>query len=152
MAISTAFKIPEAGNVFACHHLRSIAQTAYTQLVTLKKLREKELRQPETIENVTITSERLNKIQQRINTLDSLPDGLDRKTVTDTLKKLNAWKGIKSVQKLLHDYTDGAKAQLETPAFLAELVKDTDEKNLILSDGVRPTTLSVNLLAILLRA
>jgi hypothetical protein len=65
---------------------------------------------------------------------------------------LNTWKGIKSVQKLLRDYTDGAKAQQETPAFLAELVKDTDEKNLILSDGVKPTTLSVNLLAILLRA
>lgn len=152
IAISTAFKTPEAGDVFSARYLCSMAQTVYTQLVTLKNLRAKELSQVETIENVTVTSERLNKIQQRISTLDSLPEGLDRKTVKDTLKKLNTWKGIKSVQKLLRDYTDGAKAQLETSAFVTELVKDTDEKNLILSDGVKPTMLSVNLLAILLRA
>lgn len=152
IAISTAFKTPEAGDVFSARYLRSMAQTVYTQLVALKNLRAKELSQVETIENVTVTSERLNKIQQRISTLDSLPDGLDRKTVKDTLKKLNTWKGIKSVQKLLRNYTDGAKAQLETATFVAELVKDTDEKNLILSDGVKPTMLSVNLLAILLRA
>jgi hypothetical protein len=53
---------------------------------------------------------------------------------------------------LLRDYTDGAKAQLKTSAFVTELVKDTDEKNLILSDGIKPTRLAVNLLAILLRA
>ncbi|OCQ92570.1 helicase [Limnothrix sp. PR1529] len=152
IAISTAFKTPEAGDVFSARYLRSMAQTAYTQLVALKNLRAKELSQMETIENVTVTSERLNKIQQRISTLDSLPDGLDRKTVKDTLRKLNTWKNIKSVQKLLRDYTDGAKAQLETLEFVTELVKDTDEKNLILSDGIRPTKLSVNLLAILLRA
>ncbi len=152
MAISTAFKTPEAGDVFSSRYLRSMAQTVYTKLVALKNHRATELSQVETIENVTVTSERLNKIQQRISTLDSLPDGLDRKTVKDTLKKLNTWKGIKSVQKLLRDYTDGAKAQLETSAFVTELVKDTDEKNLILSDGIKPTRLSVNLLAILLRA
>jgi superfamily II DNA/RNA helicase len=152
IAISTAFKTPEAVDVFSARYLRSMAQTVYTQLVALKNLRAKELSQVETIESVTVTSERLNKIQKRISTLDSLPDGLDRKTVKDTLKKLNTWKGIKSVQKLLRNYTDGVKAQLETATFVAELVKDTDEKNLILSDGVKPTMLSVNLLAILLRA
>ncbi|MGL5083849.1 MAG: hypothetical protein ACRC8A_20390 [Microcoleaceae cyanobacterium] len=65
---------------------------------------------------------------------------------------MNTWKGIKSVQKLLRDYTDGVKAELETSAFVIELVKDTDEKNLILSEGVKPTTISVSLLALLLRA
>lgn len=84
--------------------------------------------------------------------MDSLPDGFDRKTVKDTLKKLNTWKGIKSVQKLLRDYTDGAKAQLETSTFVIELVKDTDEKNLILGDSVKPTALSISISAMLLRA
>lgn len=129
-----------------------MAQTLYTQLVALKNQRAKELSQLETIENVTITSERLNKIQQRISSLDSLPDELDRKTVKDTLKKLNTWKGIKSVQKLLRDYTNGVKAELETSAFIAELVKDTDEKNLILRDGIKLSTLSVSLSALLVRA
>ncbi|UZQ53701.1 hypothetical protein OOK60_14535 [Trichothermofontia sichuanensis B231] len=152
IAISTAVKTPEAGDVFSAKHLRAMAQTVYTQLVALKTQRAQQLSQMETIENVTLTSERLNQIQQRISTLESLPAGLDRQTVKDTLKKLNTWKGIKSVQKLLRDYTDGTKAQLETSTFITELVKDTDEKNLILSDGVRPTTLSVKLLAMLLRA
>jgi hypothetical protein len=61
--------------------------------------------------------------------------------VKDTLKKLNAWKGIKSVQNLLQDYTDGVKAGLNTLVFVAELLKDTDEKNLILNDAVRPSYL-----------
>jgi len=152
MALSTAVKTPEAGDVFSARYLRTSAQKLYSQLVAMKQQRLSELAQPETLENVTITSERLNKIQQRISTLDALPDGLDRKTVKDTLKKLNAWKGIKSVQKLLRDYTDGAKAELETSVFVTELVKDTDEKNLILSDGIKASVLSVSLSAMLLRA
>lgn len=152
MALSTAVKTPEAGDVFSARHLRTSAQKLYTQLVELKQQRSSELAQFEALENITITSERLNKIQQRISTLDSLPDGCDRKTVKDTLKKLNAWKGIKSVQKLLRDYTDGTKAGLENSVFVAELVKDTDEKNLILSDGVKASTLSIAISAMLLRA
>jgi hypothetical protein len=152
VALSTAVKTPEAIDVFSARYLRTAAQKLYTQLVELKQQRLSELAQPETLENVTITSERLNKIQQRISTLDSLPDGLDRKTVKDTLKKLNAWKGMKPVQKLLRNYTDGAKAQLDTPIFVSELVRDTDEKNLILSDGIKPVSLSVSLSALLLRA
>ena len=152
MALSTAVKTPEAGDVFSARHLRTSAQKLYTQLVELKQQRSSELAQSEALENITITSERLNKIQQRISTLDSLPDGCDRKTVKDTLKKLNAWKGSKSIQKLLRDYTDGTKAQLDTPAFVSELVKDTEEKNLILSDGIKPRSLSISLSALLLRA
>jgi Helicase conserved C-terminal domain len=152
MALSTAVKTPEAGDVFSARYLRTSAQKLYSQLVELKQQRSSSLLQPETLENVTTTSERLNKIQQRISSLNSLPDGLERKMVKDTLKKLNAWKGIKSIQKLLRDYTDGAKAQLETSCFVAELVKDTDEKNLILSDGIKPTALTISLSAMLLRA
>lgn len=102
------------------------------------------------IENVSMTSERLNKIQQQIGTLEQLPDGIERQSVKDTLKKLNAWKGMKSIQKLLRDYTDGAKAQLETADFVAKLVKDSDEKNLVLNDSVKPSLLSISLSAMLL--
>lgn len=151
-ALSTAVKTPEAIDVFSARHLRTLAQKLYTQLVELKQQRSSELAQPETLENVTLTSERLNKIQQRISTLEALPDGVDRQAVKDMLKKLNTWKGMKSVQKLLRDYTDGAKAQLDTPTFVLDLVKDTDEKNLILSDGIKPASLSISLSAMLLRA
>jgi superfamily II DNA or RNA helicase len=152
IAIATACKTPEAGDVFSSKYLLSNAQALYTQLVSLKQQRAAELAQPETVENISVTSERLSKIQQRISTLDRLPDGLERKTVKDTLKRLNIWKGTKSVQTLLRNYTDGAKSQLDTSTLVAELVKDTDEKNLILSDGIKPATLSVGLSAMLLRA
>jgi hypothetical protein len=73
-------------------------------------------------------------------------------TVRDTLKKLNAWKELRSVQKLLRDYTDGQKADLEPSLLVIELVKDTDEKNLILEEGIQPAKLSISLSAMLLRA
>ncbi|MDX2099051.1 MAG: DEAD/DEAH box helicase, partial [Leptolyngbyaceae cyanobacterium bins.59] len=152
IAIATACKTPESGDVFSARHLQSMTQKLYTQLVALKQQRAKELSEPETIENINVTSERLNKIQKRINTLQELPDGLDRKVVKETLRKLNNWKDMKSVQKLLKEYTDGAKAQLEPAEFTVQLVKDTDEQNLILSDGIKPTRLSVSLCAMLLRA
>ncbi|WP_448562327.1 hypothetical protein [Trichothermofontia sp.] len=102
---------------------------------------------------VTVSTSTIDRmLKKRISTLDSLPDRLDRKTVKDTLKKLNVWKSIKPVQKLLRDYTDGAKARLETPVFVTEPIKDTDEKNLILDDGIKPTALMVSLLAMPIRA
>ncbi|HEY9626939.1 MAG TPA: hypothetical protein V6C84_06535 [Coleofasciculaceae cyanobacterium] len=101
---------------------------------------------------MTLTFEQLNKIQQRISTLEVLPNGVDRQAVKDMLKKLNTWKGMKSVQKLLLDYTDGAKSQLDTPTFVLDLGKHTDEKNLILSDENKPAPLSISLSAMLLRA
>ena len=150
MEISTAFKTPEAGDVFSAKYLVSRTQALYDRLVLLKQQRVTELTQPETLEN--IISERLNKIQQRISALDCFPKGLDRKTVKETLKKLNLWKGIKPVQKLLRDYTDGAKAQLDSSGLVTALIKDTDALNLIASEGIKPTTLKFSLASLLLRA
>lgn len=151
-AITTAFKTPETGNIFSITHLLSCAQTLYQQLVTLKQERTAELIQPDTLENVTITSERLNKIQLRINTLDTFPESITRASVKDTLKKLNACKHMKSVQKLLKDYTDGAKSHLNTPEFVSQLVLDTNTLNLLAYEGIKPVNLKLSLAALLLRA
>ena len=113
VAIATAFKTPEAGDVFSSKYLLSELQKLYNQLVTLKQQRSAELAQPETLENISITSERMTQIQRRVSTLDSFPLGLDRVTVRNTFKKLNAWKEIKGVQKLLREYTDGDKAKVD---------------------------------------
>jgi hypothetical protein len=152
VAIATAVKTPEAGDVFSSKHLLNYAQLIYSQLVALKHQRDAELAQPSETEPITLTSERLSKIQQRINLLDSLPEGCDRKTVRDTLRKLNTWKGSKPIQKLLREYTDGAKSKLDPADFVAELVKDTDEKNLILEEGIKPSSLKISLAAMLVRA
>jgi len=152
MAIATAFKTPVAGDVFSAKYLLSCAQSLYNQLVTLKQQWVVELELPEMLENISITSERISKIQRRVSSLDSFPNGLERATVKNTFKKLNAWKEIKQVQKLLRDYTDGNKAQLDNAIFVTHLVQDTEALNLIVHEGIKPKSLQVSLAAILLRA
>lgn len=152
MAIATAFKTPIATNVFSTKYLLSCAQSLYNELVMLKQQRVAELEQPETLENISITSERISKIQRRVSMLDSFPAGLDRATVRSTFKKLNNWKEMKPVQKLLRDYTDGNKTTLDDENFVMQLVQDTDKLNLIASEGIKPTGVQISLAALLLRA
>ncbi|BCL40119.1 helicase-related protein [Nostoc sp. MS1] len=152
MAIATAIKTPIASNIFSTRYLLSCAQTIYDELVRLKQQLSIELEQTETLENLTITSERLTKIQRRLSALDSFPSGLDRSMVKGALKKLNSWKEMKPVQKLLKEYTDGIKASLDDENFVIELVQDTDKLNLIFSEGIKPTSIKVSLAAFLLKA
>ncbi len=152
VAIATAFKTPEAGNVFSTKYLLSELQKLYSQLVTLKQQRSAELAQPESLENINITSERITRIQRRVSMLDSFPSELDRTTVRNTFKKLNTWKETKGVQKLLREYTDGDKSKLDDASFVVSLVQDTDTLNLIADEGIKPTSLKVSLAALLLRA
>ncbi|YAF99049.1 MAG: helicase-related protein (plasmid) [Nodularia sp. CChRGM 3473] len=152
IAIATAFKTPVAGNVFSSKYLLSCSQSLYNELVKLKQQRSAELEQPETFANISITSERITKIQRRLSMLDSLPEGLDRAIVRGTLKKLNSWRENKSVQKLLKDYTDGDKSGLDNEKFVIQLVQDTDKLNLILDEGIKPSSVQFSLAAFLLRA
>lgn len=152
LAIANAFKTPEVGDVFSSKYLLSELKQLYNQLVTLKKQRSAELAQPETLENINITSERITRIQRRVSMLDSFPSGLDRTNVRSTFKKLNTWKETKGVQKLLREYTDGDKSKHDDANFIINLVQDTDTLNLIASEGIKATSLKISLAALLLRA
>ena len=152
VAIATAVKTPEAGDMFSAKYLLNSAKQIYKELVALKQERISELAQADSLGTVDITSERLNRIKGRINALDAFPEGINRAIVKETLKKLNGGKHMKSVQKLLKDYTEGDKAKLEGGEFLARLVEDTDLLNLLLFDGVKPTDLKLSLSALLIRA
>ncbi|MHC5716907.1 MAG: helicase-related protein [Nostoc sp.] len=152
LAIATAIKTPVASNIFSTKYLLSCAQSIYNELVKLKQQRSAELEQPETLENISVTSERITQIQRRLSMFDSLPEGLDRAAVRGTLKKLNSWRENKSVQKLLKEYTDGNKAGLDNEDFVIQLVEDTDRLNLILDEGIKSTSIKVYLAALLLRA
>ncbi|KJH70220.1 helicase-related protein [Aliterella atlantica] len=151
IAIATAFKTPVSGDVFSTTHLLAKAQNLYNELVMLKQQRVTQVEQPETLENITITSDRIYKINQRVSKLDSFPAGIERTVVKTTFKKLNAWRENKQVQKLLRDYTDGNKAQLDDASFVSQLVQDTDKLNLIAQEGIKPSSLKVSLAALLLR-
>lgn len=150
-AIATAFKTPQAATVLSTHKLLTHAETLYKQLVDLKRQRSTQLGGEETLENVTITSVRLNRIQQRLGSLKQLPEGIDGKTLRTTLKKLNAWKNLKSVQKLLRAYTDGNRATLEDADFVVQLVSQTDTLNLLDANEIKAVSLRVHLSALLLR-
>jgi hypothetical protein len=152
LAIATAIKTPIANNIFSSKYLLSSAESIYKELVKLKQQRSAELERPETLENINITSERISKIQRRLSRLDSLPDGLDRVIVKGTLKKLNSQRENKYVQKLLKDYTDGDKTSLDDEKFVIQLVQDTDKLNLILTEGIKPSSMQISLSALLLRA
>jgi hypothetical protein len=152
VAIATAFKTPEAGNVFSTEYLLAIANNLYAQLVKLKQERIANLDKSDSLETISVTSERLSKIQARIGAVEVFPDGIDRAIVKDTLKKLNSCKHMKDVQKLLRNYTEGEASKLEISNFVVQLVFDTSRLSLLPTDTVRPTSLRVSLSAMLLRA
>jgi hypothetical protein len=55
------------------------------------------------------------------------------------------------VQKLLKEYTNGDKSNLGDEKFIIQLVEDTDRLNLILDEGIKPTSMQISLTAFLLR-
>lgn len=153
IAIATASKTPEAGDIFSTKYLLQNADNLYQRLVEYKRELESGLQQEASNENITTPSERITKIQNRIQKMTALPDGLDRKAVRDALKKLVQWKEThKNVQKVLRDFTEGAKSKLDDDSFLRQLVEDTDNLNLIAGDGIKATSLTVSLAAVLMRA
>ncbi|NLQ06173.1 helicase-related protein [Cylindrospermopsis raciborskii] len=152
LAIATAIKTPVANNIFSAKYLLSCAESIYNEVVQLKQQLSGEIEQPETLENITITSEKISKIQGRFSKMDSLPNCLNKASVNSTLKKLNSWKETKLVQKLSKDYTDGDKAKLDDEQFAIQLVEDTDKLNLVLEEGIKSTSLEISLAALLLRA
>jgi ATP-dependent helicase YprA (DUF1998 family) len=151
IAITTAFKTPAAGEVISAKDILTVAQNLYNQLVTLKQQRHSELEQVETLENISLTSERISKIQKRIRAMDNFPPKIDRQTIKDTLKKLISGKELRNVQKLLRKFTDESKNQLTDYEFIKQLVNDTEVLNILSFEGIKPTSLNASLSALLLR-
>lgn len=150
-AISTSLKTPTFSSVLASTTLLAHADTLYKQLVELKQQRSNQLEGEENLENVTITSNRLNRIQKRIQAINQLPKGIKPKAMRATLQKLNARKDYRPVQKILRAYTDGDKAQLEDEDFITQLFSDTDTLNLLPDSEIKAVSLSFSISALLLR-
>ena len=151
VAIATAFNTPEISEVIGANQLLTSASNLYKQLVNLKQYLSTDLAQVDTIANITVNSERLNKIKKRVAMLSSFPQCISRQDVTETLKKLNSCKHSKLVQKLLKDYTNGEKAKLDSDTFVIQLVADTNKLNLLLIDNAKASSLQMSLDALLLR-
>ena len=151
MAIAAGFKTPELSDVVPTQPLLSLAETTYQQLVNLKQQRQAELEQPETLENISWTSERLAKINRRLQAVESVPEGVTGQMVRATLKILQQHKTKKAVQLLLRRLTDGEKSQLNNDDFIKELVNETGKLALLDYEAIKPTNLEISIEAILVR-
>ncbi|AIE76085.1 helicase-related protein [Synechocystis sp. PCC 6714] len=150
-AIAAGFKTPELSDVVSTQPLLSLAETTYQQLVNLKEQRQAELEQPETLENISLTSERLAKINRRLQTIESVPEEITGQMVRATLKILQQHKTKKAVQLLLRSLTDGEKSKLSNNDFIKELVNETGKLALLDYETTKPTNLTVAVEAILVR-
>ena len=150
-AIAAGFKTPELSDVLQTKSLLSLAEKTYQQLVNLKQQRQAELDQPETLENIDLTSERLAKINRRLQGIESVPEGVERSMIRATLKRLNQHKTKKAVQLLLRRLTDGEKSKLNDDEFIKELVNETGKLSLLDYETIKPTNLSMTVEAILIR-
>lgn len=152
VAIATAFKTPQINDIVSAKSVLNQASILYEQLVNLKQQRQSQLDEPETLENITSTSERIIKIQRRLNQEGvTLPNGINTKIIRATLKNLNQYKTQKSVQKLLKDYTEGDKSNLSDTQLIQQLVNDTALLSLINYDTTQAKSLTISLNALLLR-
>ena len=102
-------------------------------------------------QRVNISSDRLNKINSRIQQLESLPQGITRQQIKEALRLLNDWKQNKEVQQILRDYADGDKSQLSIEEYTTNLVHDTMNQGLIPKTEIQAVELNLSLEAILLR-
>jgi hypothetical protein len=102
-------------------------------------------------QRVNISSDRLNKINSRIQQLESLPQGLTRQQIRGAMRLLNDWKQNKEVQQILRDYTEGDKSQLSIEEYTTNLVHDTMNRGLVPKTEIQAVDLTLSLDAILLR-
>jgi len=148
-AISAALTTPRFASMLKSSILLDRAQALYDALVQLKTERLAQLVPDDEAESANTSSARINRIQQRIRSLPSLPEGIDKKMITNSLKKLNTWKSLKSVTRLLKNFTDGSQSKLEDEAFITEFVAEVDRLSLMESDQIQASSLKITLSALL---
>lgn len=149
-AISIAFQTPEYHQVVSTSTIMEKAENLYSQLVKLKRQYEQYLDIPDIIENINIVSERVSRIQKKIRQMNSFPEGINRKTVKETLNKLNQYQQNKKVQKLLKEFTDGNNNSLANDEFIHELVYQTNQLSLLDIPIIKPSKLTISLSALLM--
>ncbi len=150
-AIATGFKTPEYMGVVSAFQTLEKAQLLYNKLLEIKQEYEPQLEVTDNfVEHLTVTSERVNRIQKRIRTMEILPDKIDRKTIKTTLNQLNQHKEKKTVQELLKNYTDGEKSRLPDGNFILALIKDIEDMALLNFETIKQSKMTVSLDALLM--
>jgi hypothetical protein len=123
----------------------------YQELISFKQSLFTDLKISNLDDRVNINSERLTRIDSRIQQLESLPTGITRQQIKQAMRLLNDWKQNKEVQQILRDYTDEDRAKLSIEDYTTNLVHNTMDRGLIPKAEIQAVGLSLSLDAILLR-
>jgi superfamily II DNA or RNA helicase len=153
IAIATANQTPELGKIIPVDRLLASLTELYQQLVIVKQLYLTDLDREEDRPDVVTSSERLNRIQRRLNQMNlaELPPEITAQIVKTTIGKLDAWKDSKDSQKILRSYADGAKSQLPNSQFLVEFLAEVDRLNLMERPKAKRASLKLTIRAVLLK-
>ncbi|AFY92533.1 helicase-related protein [Chamaesiphon minutus] len=153
LAIATANQTPALGRVIPRERSLTELTELYDRLVKLKQEYLADLDREETTSDVKTASERLSRIQQRIQRLhlNDLPADISPKVVKTAIGKLDSWKESKVVEKLLRAYNDGEKSQLPDTQFLMEFLTEVDLLNLIDLPKAKKASLKISVNALLLK-
>jgi hypothetical protein len=123
----------------------------YQELINFKQSLITDLKVSNLDNRVNINSDRLNKINSRIQQLENLPEGITRQQIKEALQLLNDWKQSKEVQQILRDYTEGDKSQLSIEEYTTNLVNETMSQGLISQTSIQAVELNLSLEAMLMR-
>jgi superfamily II DNA or RNA helicase len=153
IAIATTSKTPELHQIIQPDQLLSSLNNLYQQLVNVKHSYQTGLQQEEKLSDISTSSERLNRIQQRISKVNpaDLPDGFKSSELKMAIQKIDTWRDSKDVYKILRDYTDGAKSQLPNAHFLVTFLADVDRLNLTPQTQRKKASAKFKLAAMLLK-
>ena len=150
-AIAMAVRTTEFHKTTSTQQTLACMTAIYQALINFKQSLVTDLKISNLEDRVNISSDRLNKINGRIQQLESLPQGITREQIKGAMRLLNDWKQNKDVQQILREYTDGDKYQLSIEEYTTNLVHDTMDRGLIPKAEIQAVELNLSLDAILLR-
>jgi Helicase conserved C-terminal domain len=153
LAIATANQTPALGKIIPVNQLLGSLTELYQNLVRIKQQYLANLDDDADPKAVTTSSERLNRIQRRIDRMsfEDMPADIPPKLLRTAIGKLDGWKESKDVHKLLQSYADGAKSQLPNPQFLTDFLVAVDRLNLLPQTKAKKAKLKLTICAVLLK-
>ena len=153
LAIATANQTPALGQVIPLDRSLTELTELYNQLVKIKQQYLADLDREVTTSDVRTASERLSRVQQRIQNMkwENLPMDVSPKVVKTAIFKLDSHKESKLVEKLLRAYNDGEKSQLPDNRFLSEFLADVNNLALLPSTKAKRSSLKITINALLLK-
>jgi hypothetical protein len=149
--IAMAIRTTEFHQTTSTQQTLACMTAIYQELINFKHSLVTDLKISNLDDRVNISSERLTRINSRIQQLESLPQGLTRQQIKQAMRLLNDWKQNKEVQQILRDYTDGDRSKLSIDRYTINLVHDTMDRGLIPKTEIQAVALNLPLDAILMR-